>query len=430
MAFWNNFPFTNFHELNLDWIIGKVKNLETGFMNVVKKVDDTLPVIKKEVDDAIQQIPTEINNVLTGWKDDGTLGTIMDTIYGGLSYLDVMKDKTIYVLGDSLSDGQAPRSWVNEFEKLLVGKNCHVINGAHSGDTMAEQYTVFDRNMTLHPENVPDILIVWCGVNDVKKQTSLTELGATMDNIRNKIQSINPNCQVYLFSTYKNYRVLPAQWIIPQTAYWRYFSQYAQQNGWTFVDMFAYAPVITPETDRMRAEFYEEQNSGYLHYTVRYRKILARFILNVLCTGMPIALGDYWERVNGSYMDGAGIFNNKAEFDPNLNGSHIRFGTRFVKIRIAGTFKPKDTSSLQYVKIGKLPDFLIPASTIYGLAYRGGGWGSTGANATFGTLVDSDGSLLVHPLAKEGTSYTSTTIYFDIYIFDLATDWQRRQTVS
>lgn len=419
MAFWNNFPFTNFHELNLDWVINRVKNLETEFVDVVKKVND-----------AVQEIPKEVDSILTGWKNDGTLGTMMDTLYGGLSYLDAMKDKTIYVLGDSLSDGQASQSWVTEFEKLLVGKNCHIINGAHSGDTMAEQYTVFDKNMTLHPENVPDILIVWCGVNDVKKQTSLAELGATMDNIRNKIQSINPACQVYLFSTYKNYRVLPAQWIIPQTAYWRYFSQYAQQNGWTFVDMFAYAPVITPETNKMRAEFYEEQNSSYLHYTVKYTKILARFILNVLCTGMPVALGDYWERVNGSYMDGAGIFTNKEEFSPNLNGSHIRFGTRFVKIRVAGSFKPKDTSSLQYVKIGKLPDFLIPASTIYGLAYRGGGWDSTGANATFGTMVDSDGSLLVHPLAKEGTSYTSTTIYFDIYIFDLATDWQRRQTVS
>lgn len=419
MAFWNNFPFVNFHELNLDWIIGKMKDLETGFVDVVKKVND-----------ATREIPKEVNSILTGWKDDGTLGTMIDTLYGGLSYLDTMKDKTIYVLGDSLSDGQASRSWVTEFEKLLVGKNCHIMNGAHSGDTMAEQYTVFDKNMTLHPENVPDILIVWCGVNDVKKQTSLAELGTTMDNIRNKIQSINPACQVYLFSTYKNYRVLPAQWIIPQTAYWRYFSQYAQQYGWTFVDMFAYAPVITPETDRMRAEFYEEQNSGYLHYTVKYTKILARFILNVLCTGMPIALGDYWERVNGSYMDGAKIFTNKEEFEPNLNGSHIRFGTRFIKVRVAGSFKPKDTASLNYVKIGKLPDFMIPASTIYGLAYRGGGWGSTGANATFGTLVDSDGSLLVHPLAKEGTSYTSTTIYFDIYIFDLATDWQRRQTVS
>ena len=39
MAFWNNFPFTNFHELNLDWIISKVKNLETGFVDVVKKVN-------------------------------------------------------------------------------------------------------------------------------------------------------------------------------------------------------------------------------------------------------------------------------------------------------------------------------------------------------------------------------------------------------
>ena len=31
MAFWNKFPFTNFHEMNLDWIISTMKDLLSGY---------------------------------------------------------------------------------------------------------------------------------------------------------------------------------------------------------------------------------------------------------------------------------------------------------------------------------------------------------------------------------------------------------------
>ena len=31
MGFFNNFPYTNFHELNLDWIINQVRKLDKDF---------------------------------------------------------------------------------------------------------------------------------------------------------------------------------------------------------------------------------------------------------------------------------------------------------------------------------------------------------------------------------------------------------------
>lgn len=428
MSFWNGFPFSNFHELNLDWIIEKVvecvKRVDEGEENIdkgLKKIGDTLATVPTVATSATYNF---LNNMI----DSGELGEICGDYYASVSYLDTIKNKKILIIGDSLSDETAERCWVKKFKTLVSGKNVVIRNNSHSGDALAEQWAV----LQAQTDNfVPDIVIIWCGVNDVKKQTTLESLNTTLDSIRDKLQDMNIDAQVYLFSTYKNYRVLPEQWIIPQIAYWRFYEQYAEQNGWSFVDMFANAPKISPETADLRTHFYEEKDSGFLHYTVAYSETLARYILNILCTQMSVPLGDYWERINGSYLDGAGVFNNKTEFEPNLNGSHIRFGSRFVKVRIAGTFKPSNPASGKYVRIAKLPSYMIPASTIYSLAFRGGGWDEGGgANATFGTLLDSDGSICVHTLAKEGTSYTSLTIYCDFYIFDLSTDWQRKQSLS
>ena len=94
-------------------------------------------------------------------------------------------------------------------------------------------------------------------------------------------------------STYKNKRGMQSGWIIPQTAYWRYMSQYAIINGWTFIDGFSSAPVITPETSIMQSTFYSETNGQYLHYTAAYADILARWILSCMINQSPVPLGDY-----------------------------------------------------------------------------------------------------------------------------------------
>ena len=56
MAFnWNKFPWTNLHDLNLDWIIQKVKDLEIKVQNAAKI--------------AVQYTDSKITDLLTGAGD-------------------------------------------------------------------------------------------------------------------------------------------------------------------------------------------------------------------------------------------------------------------------------------------------------------------------------------------------------------------------
>lgn len=38
----HKYPYTNFHELNLDWIVEKVKELEEGYGDIVQTINNTI----------------------------------------------------------------------------------------------------------------------------------------------------------------------------------------------------------------------------------------------------------------------------------------------------------------------------------------------------------------------------------------------------
>lgn len=57
-GFIHKFPYSNFHELNLDWIISEVKKLREEFTGVKKEIDDAVEYMK----DNIYETTTEIIN--------------------------------------------------------------------------------------------------------------------------------------------------------------------------------------------------------------------------------------------------------------------------------------------------------------------------------------------------------------------------------
>lgn len=440
MAFWNKFPFTNFHEMNLDWLISTMKELTDGFNvldNSVKqqlkdfnttmtntltsqntKINDFVNNYEAKVNDIPNQVLKDVRIVMHDYETAGVFQEIIKDTYGAVNYLNVLQDKNVVVLGDSLSADRNGVSWVNNLKTMTKGV-LNITNYAVSNAKLADQaekYSSYSGKV--------DILVVWCGINDVRDQTSLEDVRTALESIRTKTLGLNKECQIYLFSTYKNLRGMKTNWIIPQTAYWRYFNQYCTSEGWTFVDLFSSAPIISTISQTMLNYYFTETDKGYLHYNEKYSPILARYILNVLVSQSPVPLGDYFERITGTNLN-ANCSPVTSVFSLNTNGSYVDFGTRFIRVHIAGTFTAPNTAP-QYTKILTLPSCFRPSdNSNYAIAFRAGGVGSDGGQYSAKALLNSDGAVYLFNQYNENTSKVAMTCFVDFKIDNWKYNWKR-----
>lgn len=61
-GFIHKFPYSNFHEINLDWIISEVKKLREEFAGVKKEIDDAVIYMK---DNIVETTETIINEAIS-----------------------------------------------------------------------------------------------------------------------------------------------------------------------------------------------------------------------------------------------------------------------------------------------------------------------------------------------------------------------------
>ena len=438
----NFFPYTNFHELNADWILKKITEVGEGFVNFTKEIktkfdtfttdinnsfsDFTSNMNKKftdftnentkkvdelsvKIDNEIEKIPdmveTNSKETLNQWKTDGTFNGLIEQTYGALNFLDDMSNKKILILGDELSTyGETYKDrWTWSFKSILENANITLQSYATDGATLSSQATKFKTSTF-----VPDILIVWCGIHDVINQTAMSSIRDSLNAIQTKINALNPYCQVYLFSTYKN-AVLNV--LIPQTAYWRAFKNFATKNGWTFVDAFSSAPIITTEVDTIKNKFYKTKTDKYFDYSSAYAPILARWILQVLISKTPTPYGTYRETINAPLLNPA--LNFTAAFTQStLN--YVIFGTDIIKVRLIGNFSGTATG---FTPICTLPDFLKPAN----IGIRNLTAYETGENGDdmFIAHVLSDGKIEIASKPINSTQPARNTNISLEFIFDL-----------
>ena len=385
----NLFPYTNFHELNADWILKKVKEIGEGFVNFTKEITEKVNNLSVKIDNEIKEIPDIVKKdtdaKLNEWKNNGTFENLIEETYVPLNFLDNISGSNIIVLGDSLSDTARASSWVLEFNKIVANANITVTSFAKSGDVLAQQKTKFDTCTV-----IPEILLIWCGINDVKAQTSLSSIIDSLNGIR-------------------------------------LYSAYATKNGWTFIDAFSSAPIISTETEAIRKEFYEETSetgNNYLHYTSNYSKILAQWILQIFISKSPVPLGDYKEKINGSLLET--MFNATPAFAMIPENSFIVFGTRSVHVRLAGKFTAPNATGM-YTKIGTLPYFVKPAKgngTGFTMAYRGGGFSSAGGDFVSKCAISENGDVYLYNIPQGRTEKNSDIAYFiDYFMEDIDTDF-------
>ena len=67
MGIFRQFPYSNFHDLNLDWVLRKIKELWKGVADIDEKVEnffiETEPKIRDEVDKWLDEHPEATTTV-------------------------------------------------------------------------------------------------------------------------------------------------------------------------------------------------------------------------------------------------------------------------------------------------------------------------------------------------------------------------------
>lgn len=114
MGLFEQFPYANFHELNLDWLLSKMKELAAAVdaaEDHVNALDRAVRELREYIDNL--DLSDEVRDVLNVWLEDGTIEDLISQIVGtaDTSGLDLVADGqavNIGFLGDSITYGYSP----------------------------------------------------------------------------------------------------------------------------------------------------------------------------------------------------------------------------------------------------------------------------------------------------------------------------------
>lgn len=192
MAF-NNFPYTDAHELNLDWVLEKTKESVTKSNAALEKaneVDTKLTEFEKTVEPIVETTVKEM-------AEDGTLSAILN------NNLTVPGD--IILIGDSYGtesgDGtNTITPWTNRIKSALESRNiCNVYVAARNGSGFVNGYYLSNLNSVYtsiqYPKNVKLVLIAG-GTNDVGTDIDNTLIGSAMDAFATRCRELFPNASM------------------------------------------------------------------------------------------------------------------------------------------------------------------------------------------------------------------------------------------
>lgn len=423
----NRFPFTNFHEVNTDWIIREVKAVGDKLTELNDKITADMLALAKQVTGIQQDVNTkldginatiaktaaeEVERLINEGRFDELITPALDQLSkdlqqdiqdaknqaasanigsARLSYLNRLRNKSILILGDSNSDenytssaGTLTTHWTTELKKLLTskasGNGTTVTNTSKSGSRMVfakEQLTTINATITRY-----DIILIMLGTNDYGHSTPINDFRTTLGEIATLLQPhiTARQTEVYIVSPPK--RTLANRDKadhVPLVAYARELYNWATKNGFNFIDCWGKMPELNVTSDSSRKQWLIDSS---LHFSNAYASIFANWILGYLAENKSDTIGDYFEEYRGACMTDWFTNTNNFTYDPTL--SYIKVGTRSAVVRIAGKLKQGggNTSGLQ--PLGHIPDWLIGVS---GVTFLDAVWTSFARHGTTETTV-------------------------------------------
>ena len=348
----HEYPYSNFHELNANWIINQVKDTQT-------KLEQVNETIKSETEKQVTEL-----------FESGAFDTKIDELIGGVNkrlesvnYLDTLKNKKVLIIGDSNSDenwgSQLKKHWVTELREITKNiEGFSIVNRSKGGEKFDYAKTIINEENT--NGNRYDILIIMLGTNDYGHATPIEEFRNTLQNtpyLTAKSESDIPT--VFIVSPPKRFLETTSPTArVPMTAYIRVLYSWAISRGWNFVDCWGKQPYININSATILNTYYYDKK---VHFGDNYMKTFALWVLSYLTGNKSDSIGEYREIVTGSPIDA--LFSLPV-FEVNSTGSYIEYSTSFVKFNFVGTIN----NSSNYIglrTVAYLPTWALPTDSIY-----------------------------------------------------------------
>ena len=348
----HEYPYTNFHELNADWLIKQVKETQTKLEHVN------------------ENIKNETEKQVTELFESGAFDTKIDELIGGVNkrlesvnYLDTLKNKKVLIIGDSNSDenwgSQLKKHWVTELREITKNiEGFSIVNRSKGGEKFSYATTIINEENT--NGNRYDILIIMLGTNNYGHATPIEEFRSTLQNtphLTAKSESDIPT--VFIVSPPKRFLETTSPTArVPMTTYIRVLYSWAISRGWNFIDCWGKQPYINVNNPTILNTYYYDKK---VHFGEKYMKTFALWILSYLIGNKSDRVGEYREIVKGATIDA--LFTLPL-FKLNSDGSYIEYSTSHVKFNILGTIN----NSSNYIglrTIGYLPPWALPTDSIY-----------------------------------------------------------------
>lgn len=201
MALFENFPYTNFHDLNLDWIIAvlnEIENDNTQIKALIPQIEEVIPLIHtlETLPETMENYQEEINATIAELED------LINTALNPLSNIICLTDS--YGTDDPENNRM---SWCSHLQtKLGLVTNLNYrkiyVSGGSFGDdeNTKNLYNVFVTNTQSIPEGEKALvtnIIIEAGINEWNESNTIAR--EKMEDLDTYIRANFPNAKISLF---------------------------------------------------------------------------------------------------------------------------------------------------------------------------------------------------------------------------------------